>query len=277
MDLVVKDLYSLQYRAQCILLPLQSTCFYKHPPEARGAPKPPPGQPTAADIAAKAAAWRAINAASLQGQSSPASRADAAAPPTAVDISNGFSYAPAEKAPSSHADQAATDSAEAPAWGDEAAAQSARPNGTSCSNSCNRSEEVYQQPAAAGEDGAPLGAERARSGVLEEIARSSATGDVARSGVCAGGARSGESGQIARSGVRASPDLAARHAASYAARAVRRGPAKRNKVKNRFRAGVFRRFPPLTPVLLALATCNALNIELHRHSWLCFMELGSLV
>ena len=48
---------------------LQDSCFYKHPAEARGQPKPPPpGPPTPEQLAAKAAAWRAHNAAQQRQQ-----------------------------------------------------------------------------------------------------------------------------------------------------------------------------------------------------------------
>ena len=49
--------------------PLQDSCFYLHPPEARAQPMAPQPPPTAAERAAKAAAWRAHNAAHMRGSS----------------------------------------------------------------------------------------------------------------------------------------------------------------------------------------------------------------
>ncbi|BDA45808.1 hypothetical protein COCOBI_07-5950 [Coccomyxa sp. Obi] len=187
-----------RYRGFCIY---EGTCFYKHPPEAKGTPKPPQAKPTPAELAARAAAWRALNQTAQNGiphasshptdcSSSQMTSANGNAPPAQLS---------SESEPVSGSCAAKMD-------GDQAAMQIAQ----ACDQ---RQPDDFTAEAEAGQ---------------------ASTSAVSSSGMVAG---------KARSGVHAIPSLAALHAASNAARAVQnRGPGKRNKVKNRFRAGVFRRF-----------------------------------
>ncbi|CAL8470609.1 g10151 [Coccomyxa elongata] len=181
------------------------TCFYKHPPEAKGTPKPPQAKPTPAELAARAAAWRALNQ-TAQNDILHASRHPTDCSSSQVICASGnesFSAPPARL--SSESEPALASPAVITAW-DQAALQIAQ--------ACDR-----RQP----------------GGFEEEAEADQPSGKAASSGGLVAG--------TAQSGVRAIPSLAALHAASNAARAVQnRGPGKRNKVKNRFRAGVFRRF-----------------------------------
>lgn len=50
------------------MLQVQERCFYQHPAEAKASPKPEPQKPNHADLAARAAAWRALNASTAHQQ-----------------------------------------------------------------------------------------------------------------------------------------------------------------------------------------------------------------
>ena len=155
---------------------VQGTCFYKHPPEAKGTPKLPQVKPTTLELAARAAAWRALNQTAQKGVPH-ASNHPTSGGSSGVTSTNGNESLKAPPAQILTECKPAPDSLAAKSVGDQTGPQIAQ--------ACE---------------------------------------------------------QRAISGVRAFPSLAALHAASNAACAVQnRGPGKRNKVKNRFRAGVFRR------------------------------------
>lgn len=184
---------------------MQGTCFYKHPPEAKGAPKPPQAKPTPAELAARAAAWRALNQ-TAQNDIRHANRDPTDCTSSQVIHANRSEFVSAPPARLSSESEPALASRAAITAGDQVALQ--------ITQACDR-----ERP----------------EGFAEEAEADQSSGKAASSGGLVAG--------MAQSGVRAVPSLAALHAASNAARAVQnRGPGKRNKVKNRFRAGVFRRW-----------------------------------